>query len=70
MGKAGRIACIFTPYVLTAASLVCLIFVGLGSTNSNSSTLNNIYFFRVSFARPEGRITIVQDEADPEKFPY
>lgn len=46
MGKAGRIACIFTPYVLTIGALVCLIFVGLGSTNSRSSTLNDLYFFR------------------------
>ncbi|OXV10393.1 hypothetical protein Egran_01847 [Elaphomyces granulatus] len=46
MGKAGRIACIFTPYVLTIASLICLILVGLGNTNKDSSTLNNLYFFR------------------------
>lgn len=46
MGKAGRALCIFTPYMLTIASLVCIIMVGLGCTNSNSSTLNNLYFFR------------------------
>ncbi|OJJ89290.1 SUR7/PalI family protein [Aspergillus glaucus CBS 516.65] len=46
MGKAGRAICIFTPYVLTIASLVCIIMVGLGCTNSGSSTLNNLYFFR------------------------
>jgi hypothetical protein len=46
MGKAGRIACIFTPYVLTVASLICLILVGMGCTNKNSSSLNNLYFFR------------------------
>ncbi|KAF4221247.1 hypothetical protein CNMCM8980_003281 [Aspergillus fumigatiaffinis] len=46
MGKAGRIACIFTPYALTIASLVCIIMVGLGCTKSSSSTLNNLYFFR------------------------
>ncbi|GAD94991.1 integral membrane protein [Paecilomyces variotii No. 5] len=46
MGKAGRIVCIFTPYVLTIASLVCLILVGLGCTNKSSSTLNDLYFFR------------------------
>ena len=51
MGKAGRIACIFTPYVLTVASLICLILVGLGCTNKNSSSLNNLYFFRVSTLR-------------------
>lgn len=48
MGKAGRVACIFTPYVLTIVSLICLIFVGLGCTNSKSSTLNDLYFMQVS----------------------
>lgn len=48
MGKAGRIACIFTPYVLTIASLICIIMVGLGCTKASSSTLNDLYFIRVS----------------------
>jgi hypothetical protein len=48
MGKAGRVACIFTPYVLTIASLICIIMVGLGCTKSSSDTLNNLYFMRVS----------------------
>lgn len=47
MGKAGRVACIFTPYVLTIASLICLIFVGLGCTRTNSP-LNEIFFIKVS----------------------
>lgn len=47
MGKAGRIACIFTPYVLTIGALVSLVFVGLGCSNSDSGTLNNLYYFRV-----------------------
>ena len=47
MGKGGRVLCIITPYALTIASLVCLIMVGLGCTNSNSGSLNNLYFFRV-----------------------
>ncbi|OGM40480.1 integral membrane protein [Aspergillus bombycis] len=46
MGKGGRVLCIITPYALTIASLVCLIIVGLGCTNSGSSTLNDLYFFR------------------------
>lgn len=50
MGKAGRVACIFTPYVLTIASLICIIMVGLGCTKSSSDTLNNLYFMRVSFS--------------------
>ena len=47
MGKVGRVACIFTPYVLTIASLICLIFVGIVCTDSKSSTKNDLYFFRV-----------------------
>lgn len=46
MGKAGRVACIFTPYALTIASLICIILVGLGCTKQDSSTLNDLYFFR------------------------
>ncbi|KAL9103809.1 MAG: hypothetical protein Q9163_001186 [Psora crenata] len=33
---------------LTIASLVCLILVGLGGTNKNNSTYNNLYFFRAN----------------------
>ncbi|KAJ6044061.1 hypothetical protein N7460_005416 [Penicillium canescens] len=50
MGKAGRMACIFTPYVLTIASLICIIMVGLGCTNASSSTLNNLYFLRLDIS--------------------
>ncbi|KAL1966352.1 hypothetical protein VTN77DRAFT_4494 [Rasamsonia byssochlamydoides] len=50
MGTAGRIACIFTPYVLSLGALICIIFVGLGSTNANSSTLNDLYFFRADLS--------------------
>ncbi|PLB39101.1 SUR7/PalI family protein [Aspergillus candidus] len=48
MGKGGRVLCIITPYALTIASLICLIMVGLGCTNSNSGSLNNLYFFRAN----------------------
>lgn len=48
MGKLGRFACIFTPMALTIASLVCLIIVGLGGTNKNNSTFNDLYFFRAN----------------------
>lgn len=49
MGKAGRVACIGLPYLLTIGSLVALIFAGIGSTDADSSTINKIYFMRVSF---------------------
>ncbi|KAL5360954.1 SUR7/PalI family-domain-containing protein [Aspergillus floccosus] len=48
MGKGGRFLCILTPYALTIASLVCIIMVGLGCTNANSGTLNDLYFFRAN----------------------
>lgn len=47
MGKAGRVACIFTPYVLTIASLICLIFVGIGCTMARDPTRDNLFFIRV-----------------------
>ncbi|EEQ85462.1 hypothetical protein RJZ56_004354 [Blastomyces dermatitidis] len=45
MGKGGRIACIFTPYLLSIGALVCLVFVGLGVTNTKAP-LKNIYFVK------------------------
>lgn len=49
MGKGGRIACIAVPYLWTIGALVAIIFVGIGSTDSDSATLNKLYFMRVSF---------------------
>ncbi|KAI9825844.1 MAG: hypothetical protein M1832_000785 [Thelocarpon impressellum] len=46
MGKAGRFACIFVPFALTLASLICIILVGLGGTNKSDRNLSNLYFFR------------------------
>ncbi|KAL8704281.1 MAG: hypothetical protein Q9201_002560 [Fulgogasparrea decipioides] len=48
MGKAGRVACIATPMLLTLASLICLIIVALGGTNKSNATLNKYYFFRAN----------------------
>ncbi|OJJ46925.1 hypothetical protein ASPZODRAFT_1854276 [Penicilliopsis zonata CBS 506.65] len=48
MGKIGRVACIFTPYLLTIASLICLLLVGLGCTKKSDNNLNNLYFFRAN----------------------
>ncbi|KAJ5919802.1 hypothetical protein N7454_009637 [Penicillium verhagenii] len=50
MGKAGRVACIITPYLLTIATLICIILVGLGCTKASSSTLNNLYFMRIDLS--------------------
>ncbi|MCJ1245217.1 hypothetical protein MMC30_002419 [Trapelia coarctata] len=48
MGKAGRFVCVFIPMVLTLASLVFLIMVGLGGTNAKNSYLSNIYFLQAN----------------------
>ncbi|KAL2822731.1 SUR7/PalI family-domain-containing protein [Aspergillus cavernicola] len=44
MGKAGRIVCIVTPYLLTVAALICLIIVGIGSTDNGTDSLRDLYF--------------------------
>jgi hypothetical protein len=49
MGKGGRIACIFTPMVLTIASLVALAFLE-ASGWSPGSPLNNNYLMSVDFS--------------------
>jgi hypothetical protein len=70
MGKAGRVACIFTPYVLTIASLICIIMVGLGCTKSSSDTLNNLYFMRIDLQNitSEGSETVTEIENLLEQY--
>jgi len=46
MVNAGRIACISTPFVLSIASLICIILVFLAGTSKNNTSLDNIYFFQ------------------------
>jgi hypothetical protein len=48
MVQAGRVACIFTPFALSIATLVCLILVFLGGMSEHNNTLGNLYFFKVS----------------------
>ncbi|KAF2771138.1 hypothetical protein EJ03DRAFT_251425, partial [Teratosphaeria nubilosa] len=48
MGKAGRIACIFTPWALTIASFICLILIEVSGW-SRSSSLTRLYFFEANF---------------------
>ncbi|KAF3073524.1 SUR7 family protein pun1 [Trichoderma lentiforme] len=50
MGKGGRIACIAVPYLWTIGALVAIIFVGIGSTDSDSTTLNKLYFMRADLS--------------------
>ncbi|EMC94505.1 hypothetical protein BAUCODRAFT_158092 [Baudoinia panamericana UAMH 10762] len=48
MGKAGRIACIFTPWALTIASFVCLILIEVSGWGSKG-TFNSFYFMEANF---------------------
>ncbi|KAJ5574392.1 uncharacterized protein N7459_008819 [Penicillium hispanicum] len=69
MGKAGRVACIFTPYVLTIAALICIVMVGLGCTKASSSTLDNLYFIRVNLQNiSQGSKTTEEVETILNKF--
>ncbi|PNP56366.1 hypothetical protein THARTR1_03522 [Trichoderma harzianum] len=56
MGKGGRIACIAVPYLWTIGALIAIIFVGIGSTDSDSATLNKLYFMRADLSN----VTAVQ----------
>ncbi|KAL4960138.1 SUR7/PalI family-domain-containing protein [Aspergillus stella-maris] len=64
MGKAGRVVCIFTPYLLTIAALVCLIFVGLSSTSSGSGTTKDLYFFRADLRDLNASSTVSDTVSD------
>ncbi|OQO12667.1 hypothetical protein B0A48_02130 [Cryoendolithus antarcticus] len=50
MGKAGRIACILTPMLLTAASLIAMLFLNIAGWSQNSSSLNSLYLMRADFS--------------------
>jgi len=47
MGKAGRVACIFTPWALTIASFICLILIEIAGWSKGE--LNSYYFFQADF---------------------
>ena len=48
MGKAGRFACIIVPFLLTLASLLCIILTfAAGQDKGKPSTLSNLYFMKV-----------------------
>jgi hypothetical protein len=49
MGKAGRLACIFTPMALTIASLLCLAIVLSGQAYQKSDLSKELFFFKVRF---------------------
>lgn len=47
MGKTRKSLCVVLPYVFSVASLICLIFVGIGCTHT-SSPQSELYFMKVS----------------------
>lgn len=61
MGKGGRLICIFTPYVLTIAALICLIIVGLGSTDNGTDSIRDLYFFRADLSQLNSSAPIQND---------
>jgi len=50
MVQAGRVACIFTPFALSIATLVCLILIFLGGTREKSNALGDLYFFEADLS--------------------
>lgn len=48
MGKAARAACIFTPWVLTIASLACLVLITVPGWSSKG-ILSDLYLFKANF---------------------
>jgi len=50
MVQAGRVACIFTPFALSIATLVCLVLVFLGGTKEKNSSLGDLYFFKADLS--------------------
>lgn len=47
MGKTGRVACIFTPWLLTVASFICILLIEVSGWNRN--ILPDYYFMKVNF---------------------
>jgi len=48
MVNPGRVACIFTPFVLSLGCLVCLVILFLAGTLDRNKTLDDMYFLKVS----------------------
>ena len=47
MGKAGRVACILTPWLLTIASFICIVLIEISGWNKG--ILPDYYFMKVNF---------------------
>lgn len=73
MGKAGRVACIITPMLLTVASLICLLLVMVGQLGNNNkapstSLGQDLYFFKADTsnftADPQTILDKINDAGD------
>jgi len=69
MGKTGRFVCIFTPMLLTLASLTFHIMVGLGGTNVSNSYLSNLYFMQANTTAAAQNSTLNNMPANPTTDP-
>lgn len=50
MVQIGRVACIFTPFALTIASLVCIVLVFIAGSKQKNTALDDLYFFRADLS--------------------
>jgi len=50
MVNAGRVACIFTPFVLSLGALVCLVLVFLAGEFKHNKTLDDFYFLKIDLS--------------------
>lgn len=48
MVNPGRVACIFTPFVLSLGALVCLVLIFLAGTIHKNDTVDDLYFLKVN----------------------
>lgn len=49
MVQAGRVACTFTPFVLTLGALICLVLIFLSGTIQRNTTVGDYYFLKVKW---------------------
>ena len=71
MVNPGRVACLSLPFVLTVASLTCLVLVFLAGTAQHNSTLDGLYFFKVrtvAFPRIRVKLIDIPLQADTTNF--
>ena len=48
MVQLGRVCCIAAPFLLSLATLICLVLIFLAGTMERNDTLDDLYFLKVS----------------------